>query len=90
MRREELTMSEHAKQLEPKIHRIKEQLKKVTSENHSERLLQIIHRPGWTTPQEAKLVHALLDSVAHHLEGIDRTQRVLIAVADEIGKAKAA
>jgi hypothetical protein len=83
-------VSEHAKELEPKIRNIKEQLKRMTSEDHSERLLQIIHRPGWTTPQEAKLVHAMLDSVAHHIEGVDRAQRALVAAAEKIGKAKAA
>ena len=55
-------MSEHAKTFEPKIRALQEGLKKITSENNTEQLLLIIHRPGFTTPQEAEFVHAMLDS----------------------------
>lgn len=83
-------MSEHAKVLEPKIRQIQEQLKKITSDNHTEQLLVIINRPGFTTVQEGELVAAMLDAAHHQLEGFHRAQRALVAAAEKIGKAKAA
>ena len=79
-------MSDHAKELEPKIRKIQEQLSKMVSDKQGEQLLQIVRRPGFTTPQEAMFVHALLDSLGHHLEGVDRAQRALVSIADKIGR----
>lgn len=79
-------MSEHAKEFEPKIQKIQGQLKKMASDNHSERLLQIVRRPGFTTPREVEFVHAMLDSVHHHLEGIEHAHSALITIADKIGR----
>lgn len=71
--------------LEPEIREIQGQLQRMASENHADQLLQIIHRTGWTDTQ-AHLVHVVLDSMVHHLEGIERAQRALVKAADEIGK----
>jgi hypothetical protein len=79
-------MSEHAKTLEPKIRALQEQLKEISSEKNTEQLITIIHRPGWTTPQEAEFVHAMLDSLAHQIEGVHRAHQALITVADKIGR----
>jgi hypothetical protein len=77
-------MSEHAKTLEPKIRALQEGLKKISSQ--TEKLVVIIHRPGFTTPQEAEFVHAMLDSLAHQVEGVDRGYQALVAVADKVGR----
>lgn len=82
-------MSEHAKTLEPKIRALQEGLKTTASEINTEQLLLIIHRPGFTTPQEAEFVHAMLDSLAHRIEGVGRTHRALVAAADKIGREEA-
>ena len=79
-------MSDHVKALEPKIRNMQALHSKIVSENHAEQLLLVIRRPGWTTPQEAQLVHAVIDSLTYQMEGIDRTQRALLAVAEQIGK----
>ena len=79
-------MSQHAKELEPKIQKIQDTLKKMATENHAERMLQIVRRPGFTTPREVQFVHAMLDSVGHHLEGIERAHSALITIADQIGR----
>ncbi|MBV8362463.1 MAG: hypothetical protein JO189_31695 [Deltaproteobacteria bacterium] len=79
-------MSDHAKEFEPKIRKIQEQLNRMVSEKHGEHLLEIVRRPGFTTPQEAQFVHAMLDALGHHLEGIDRAQRALVSIADQIGR----
>jgi hypothetical protein len=77
-------MSEHAKTLEPKIRALQEGLKKISSQ--TEKLVVIIHRPGFTTPQEAEFVHAMLDSLTHQVEGVDRGYQALVAVADKVGR----
>lgn len=79
-------MSDHAKTLEPKIRKIQDGLSKMAAEKHAERLFTAIHRPGWTTPQEAELVHAMVDSIAHQIEGLDRAYGALVAAADKIGQ----
>ena len=78
-------MSEHAKALEPKIVGLHQQLTKLASGNDGERFLQIVRRPGWTTPQEAQLVHAMLDSLSHQMQGIEASYNTLIDVAEHIG-----
>jgi len=79
-------MSEHAKELEPKIRKIQERISNMTTENQSDRLLQIIHKPGWTTLREVQFVQASLDSIGYHLEGVERAHRALVAIADQIGR----
>jgi hypothetical protein len=78
-------MSEHAKTLEPKIRAVHDGLNKITSEITGEQLFSIVNRPGFTTPQEAELLHAMLDSLAYQVEGIGRAHRALLAAADKIG-----
>jgi hypothetical protein len=56
----------------------------MTKENHAEQLLQIIHRPGFTTVLDVQFVHALLDSVTNHLDVVDRTHRALVTIAEQI------
>jgi hypothetical protein len=79
-------MNEHTKTLEPKIRAIQEQLKQISSEKNTEQLITIIHRPGWTTVREAEFVHAMLDSLAHQVEGVSRAHGALVTVADKIGQ----
>jgi hypothetical protein len=74
--------------LKPEIQEIQERIKKVTSENFADQLLQIINRPGWTDTQ-AHLVRVILDSLVRQIEGIEQTQRALVEAAEEIGTAKA-
>ena len=83
-------MSEHAKELEPKIQRIKEHPGRMTSEGHTDKLLAAIYKPGFTTPREAMFVHHMVDSMAHRLDGLERELRALVAAAEEIARAKAA
>jgi len=79
-------MSEHAKELEPKVRQLHERLSRLVPEEHTEQLLQIIRRPGFTTPREAQFVHAMLDSLNHHLEGVESAHRALVSIADQIGR----
>ncbi len=79
-------MSEHAKEHEPKITGIERQLMRLGTADHTAKLLGIVRRPGFTTPQEAQFVHALLDTITHHLQGVEQAQRRLLEIADQIGR----
>ena len=48
----------------------------VADNKEFDELLTIIHKPGWTTPAEALLVHGLLESMvtqAKHIAGLKQT-----------------
>lgn len=75
-------MSEHAKELEPKIKGIQDRIRKMAAEDHAGRLFQIIHKPGWTTLREVKLVQAALDAHARHLDEINQSLRALVDAAE--------
>jgi hypothetical protein len=79
-------MSDHAESLKPKIRRLHESMSRLASEKRAEQLLQIVYRPGWTTPAEAQLVHAMLDALTQHVEAVETTHRALIAAAERIGQ----
>jgi hypothetical protein len=79
-------MSEHAKELEPKIRKVQDHIARMAQENQAALLPPIIHRPGWTTLPEVLFVHAMLDSLTRQLEEVDRTHRALVSIADKIGR----
>ena len=78
-------MNDHVETLEPKIRALQAGLNKIALDKRTEQLLVIIHKPGWTTPQEIEFVHAALDSLAHQIEGVDRAHEALVTIADKIG-----
>jgi hypothetical protein len=79
-------MSEHVKHFEPKIKKLQEKYRAMAAEDLPGILLGFIHRPGWTTLIDVQFVDAMLDSVADHLEGVDKTHKALVKIADQIGK----
>jgi CHAD domain-containing protein len=72
--------------LQGKIKALEDAVAKLHDAKHATRLLQIIHRPGWTTPREAELVeahaHSLHNQVTHAHHAFD----ALLTIADRIGK----
>ena len=75
-------MSEHAKELEPKIKGIQDRIRKMAAEDHAGRLFQIIRKPGWTMLREVKLVQAALDGHARHLDEANQSLRALADAAE--------
>jgi predicted nucleic acid-binding protein len=72
--------------LEKKLKQLDVTLQAIVSKQYATEMLTIIHRPGWTTPQEAQLVHALVESLQHQVDGVQRTHELLLEAADRIGK----
>lgn len=55
--------------LESKLHKLDHSLSKLAGDKHAEKLLSLVHRPGWTTPAEAALVSAMIDALQHQIDG---------------------
>jgi hypothetical protein len=74
--------------LEGKLRALGEATSKFTEAKHVDQLLPIIHRPGWTTVQEAALVHLMADTLQHQVNGLHQTFDALVRIADQIGKSE--
>jgi hypothetical protein len=72
--------------LEAKLRRLGQSLADLTGAKHADQLLAMIRRPGWTTPQEAQLVHATVDMIQHQIDGVNRSGAALVEIADKIGR----
>lgn len=57
----------------------------LAGEQHAERLLRIMHRPGWTTPVEAALVSTMVGHLTDQLAALRRGHDTLLAAAGRIG-----
>ena len=71
--------------LERKIRALDAVISKLQDAKHSERLLQIIHKPGWTTPRENEFVHAYTDSLHTHVVTLHKEFDALITIAEKVG-----
>ena len=55
-------------------------------QKHTEKLLSIINRPGWTTPIEGALVYAHVEALHKHVTATHEGYARLIEEADRIGR----
>jgi hypothetical protein len=58
---------------------------KLATDNHSEELMRIIHKPGWTTPAEFGLMLAGLESAQSQAENLGRHLRGLATGGRQVG-----
>jgi hypothetical protein len=58
---------------------------KLATDNHTEELMRIIHKPGWTTLAEFGLMLAGLEAAQSHAETLARQLRGLTAGARQVG-----
>jgi hypothetical protein len=58
---------------------------KLATDNHSEELMRIIHKPGWTTPAEFALMLAGLESAQSQAEILAKHLRGLAGGARQVG-----
>lgn len=49
-------------------------------------LLQVIHRPGWTTPAEHTLVLAAVEHLATQLEALTTFQSTVLQAGRQVGQ----
>jgi hypothetical protein len=79
-------MAHDIKTIERKVLALDAGIEQLHAAKHAERLIPIIHRPGWTTVPEAALVHGLLDTLQHQTAGLQQTYKALLEAADLIGR----
>jgi hypothetical protein len=79
-------MENHAKHFEPKVKNLQSKFKTLAQDDLPGILLGFTHRPGWTTLIDIQFVDAMLDSITHHLEGVEKAHKALVHIADQIGK----
>jgi hypothetical protein len=76
--------------LESSVRNMTEALARLTnrlnSQDSANDLMAIIHRPGWTTPQEAALVEAMAVAIGQHADALTRSHKALIEAALAIGQ----
>ncbi|MQS10809.1 hypothetical protein F7Q99_00570 [Streptomyces kaniharaensis] len=63
--------------LEQRVHHLITMTKAIAHDEYEE-LLDIIHRPGWTTPAEAALVTSHLEMLIRHTEVVAEARRGLM------------
>jgi hypothetical protein len=72
--------------LEGRINELSHSLKQLSNDGEMQELLQIIHRPGWTTPAEALLVSGIVDSMVAKTKTLMDLKHTLMAGSRAIGK----
>ena len=73
----------------PRAHAgLETKIKEMGDASLSDALLAVIHRPGWTTPAEALLVMAMVDSQQAHVLGAQTVGQTLLAGARQVGTAE--
>jgi hypothetical protein len=72
--------------LEKKLRNLNRCLADLGSQNVSEELLQVIHKPGWTTPAEFALVSAMADSLQSQIQTASMHFKQMIGAASQVGQ----
>jgi hypothetical protein len=81
----EFPMAHDIAGLERKVRALQEAVAKLHTAKHADRLLTIIHKPGWTTLREHELVVAHVDSLHSQVSGLHKACETLLAIAEKIG-----
>jgi CHAD domain-containing protein len=79
-------MAEEFVELERTVRALHDAIGKLHDAKHAERLLQMMHRPGWTTKREEEFVHAQVEGMHSHVANLHKAFDALIAIADKIGR----
>jgi hypothetical protein len=82
-------MSEKSiQQVTRKLSALKTNLRSVAEDDVYDQLLQIIHRPGWTTPAEIAFFETVLNSVDAHTRLLSQLHKDLLR-SSQLVEAKA-
>jgi hypothetical protein len=71
--------------LESKLRNLDQSFNKLTAAKLAQQLVDIIHRPGWTTLPEIMLVNAMVDHMQHQIDGLARAHENLLTAAQKVG-----
>src|SRR5438094_1698416 len=84
-KRSHLAMEHDMKNLELGIDRLHRAIAGLQGDDGLAELLKIIHRPGWTTPAEYKLVGGLVEIMETHVKALVTMRELLLGASREVG-----
>ena len=76
--------------LEKQITALSDALAKLGSADDFKHLIQIIHRPGWTTPAELAFTVAILEHMQTHVQALSSLKGRFMEAAQAVGARQAA
>lgn len=71
--------------LATQIRGLQQAIAKLATDNQTEELMRVIHKPGWTTPAEFLFMTAGLETAQSQAEALARQLRGLAAGARQVG-----
>lgn len=72
--------------LDKKLRDIVASLRSLAADKEWEELLNIIRRPGWTTPPEFRFASGLADVMAVQVKGLEETKQVIVEGSRMVGR----
>jgi len=72
--------------LEQKVRALHDAIFKLHDAKHTDRLLQVIRRPGWTTVREHELVQVHADGLNSQITSLHKSFDALMTIAEKIGR----
>ena len=78
--------AEHVARFEQKITVARQAVAGLPADESFNQLLNIIHRPGWTTIAEGQFFEAALDSITAHSQLLTNAHQQLLAASDSVGR----
>jgi hypothetical protein len=74
----------HAEDLEPKIRELRSALQDLSKGEQLDELIELIHRPGWTTLAEVAFVEGVIGSLIAQTETVQGLKNVLLSASSRI------
>jgi len=81
---------ENIAKMEQRLNALKKDSQALTNANVYDQLLQIIHKPGWTTVAESLFLENTLDLISAQMQSLTRAQQGLLEAANAVGTQQAA
>jgi len=79
------TSAEHIQRFEQKLGKVKQAVAALPGDDYHQVLINIMHRPGWTTPAETILFEALVDSILTQTQHLAQLHQQLLAGSKAVG-----
>jgi hypothetical protein len=77
-------------QIEHKLTALKKDIQQLSNANVYDQLVQIIHKPGWTTVAESRFFETTLELISAQVQMLSQVQRGLLEASQAVGTQAAA
>jgi len=78
-------VTNHVDKIGGRLHTLRATFGSFSATDDLDEAFTIIHRPGWTTPQEILFVNALIDATERAVEQAQQLRKALVAGINAIG-----